>query len=172
MNIELIKSVVVITVIVCCIGAGVFIFFRYKKAGSGILGLRYAVVPWVAGIMTLLSTMVLSTTKKDSYIVTSEDYVVIDLNESNQADFGILLGDSPIKNYLDGFNFSYLDLDRNELDEAPIKVTEVKADKKNGWYTVTVSAQIEGVYFIRCSHKLADFSTDIMVVVTRNEPKK
>lgn len=107
--------------------------------------------------------------EKPGFIETSEDSILIDLSKSNCAEFGIILDDSSISDYTDGFSFSYLDLKMNELEKSPIEVTEVTADKKNGWHTVTVFAQKAGAYYIRVSHKLAHFSTDILVVVTEEK---
>lgn len=105
--------------------------------------------------------------RNSSYIVTLEDHIVMDFSKSNYAEFGVVvLGNPPISDYTDGFSFSYLDLDKNELEKSPVEVTEVKADKKNGWHTVTVSAQTTGAYYIRISHRLAAYSTDVLIVVT------
>lgn len=108
--------------------------------------------------------------KNSCYIVTSEKYVLIDFSKSKCAEFGVVLGDSPVSDYADGFSFSYRDLDRNALDDSPVKVTGVKAEKKNGWCTATVSVSDQtppGMYYIRVSHKLARFSTDVPVIVIR-----
>lgn len=162
MNIELIRTVAITTVIVCCFTASFFTFFRYKKRGYGKEALRYAGMPFVAGVITFMCVMVASAKKDNSsqedscYIVTSENYVLIDLSKSNCAELGIILGNSPISDYTDGFSFSYLDLNKNEVEKSPIEVTGVKAEKKNGWCTATVSVSAQtppGLYYIRVLHK-------------------
>lgn len=71
----------------------------------------------------------------DCFIVTSEDYVLIDFSKSNSAEFGVVLGDSPVSDYANGFSFSCLDLNKNKVEKSPIEMTVVKAEKK------TVGAQ-------------------------------
>lgn len=148
-----------------------------------------ASAPFAAGIMLLIIVLMnLAETEKHSqeqvsvetnldanlvgyFIDIPEDLVTINLNETNSADFTVLLGNSKSQDDTDGFSFSVLDLKRNELSESPIEVTGLKTNGKHS-YTVTISAQEEGSYFIRVSHKLAIFSSDVLVIVETEEEQK
>lgn len=103
---------------------------------------------------------------KGCFILTSNDYATINLSKSDYAEFGIILGDSPVPDYTAGFSFSYLDFNGNEISDSPVEVTGVKTGGKDDWRKVTVTARREGACYIRVSHKLALFSTDVLVVVT------
>lgn len=103
---------------------------------------------------------------KGCFILTSNDYATINLSKSDYAEFGIILGDSPVPDYTAGFSFSYLDFNGNEISDSPVEVTGVKTCGKDDWRKVTVSARRKSACYIRVSHKLALFSTDVLVVVT------
>lgn len=102
------------------------------------------------------------------FIDIPENLVIINLNEANSAEFTVFLGNSKSQDDTDGFSFSVLDLERNELSESPIEVTGLKSNGKHS-YTVTISAQEEGSCFVRCSHKLAIFYSDVLVIVKTKE---
>lgn len=171
-----------------CFGAGFYIFFKNRKYFDTLTSLYPAFVFFAAGITLLLSVLLsfdkakkhsqeqvsvetnpIANSTEDCFIVIPENFVIINLNKSNSAEFTVFLGNSISQDDTDGFSFSYLDLNKNEVEKSPIEVTSLKANKKKDCYTATVSAQKEGSYFIRCSHKLATFSTDILVVVTTEE---
>lgn len=188
MNINLIMTVAPLIVSAICFVVSFYIFFKHRKYFDTLTSLYHAFAPFAAGIILIISVLLsLDKTEKhsqeqvsvettpianstdDCFIVIPDDCVIINLNKSNSAEFTVFLGNSTSQDDTDGFSFSYLDLNKNEIEKSPIEVTSLKANKKKDCYTATVSAQEIGSYFIRCSHKLATFSTDILVVVTTGE---
>lgn len=190
MNINLIVNIVApLIVSALCFGAGFYLSIKHGHYLGFDETVRLIFVPVSAGVILVLSVLLnLDKVEKHSqeqvsvetnldanlvgyFIDIPEDLVTINLNETNSAEFIVFLGNSKSQDDTDGFSFSVLDLKRNELSESPIEVTDLKSNGKHS-YTVTISAQKEGSYFIRVSHKLATFSSDVLVIVTTKEVQK
>lgn len=185
MNINLVKTVVLLIASEICILASFISYLKYRK-NSNSASLYSAIFALVAALVLIVTMlMVQFKIKKHSqeqvsvetnldanlvgyFIDIPENLVTINLNETNSAEFTVFLGNSKSQDDTDGFSFSVLDLKRNELRESPIEVTGLKSNGKHS-YTVTISAQEEGSYFIRVSHKLAIFSSDVLVIVKTKE---